>query len=206
VAETGEPYAFTGDDPLNATDPLGLLPYDCHTKAQCSAQEKNRKRVADEENAALRAYLKAQKRVHIIDIAGAIGHFVAKHKVGELELGGAILTVAAAVASGGSSLVVEGTVDAAVDGGTAAAASSASSWGVGLNAASTVVNGAGCALGQGAGRDVSCAGAVAGLGGTGLGLASSAAGASDGLVQLNNLYSAFSVAGLLPAWAIATNK
>jgi hypothetical protein len=25
VAETGEPYAFTGDDPLNATDPLGLM-------------------------------------------------------------------------------------------------------------------------------------------------------------------------------------
>jgi hypothetical protein len=24
VAETGQPYAFTGDDPLNATDPLGL--------------------------------------------------------------------------------------------------------------------------------------------------------------------------------------
>jgi hypothetical protein len=24
VAETGEPYAFTGDDPLNATDPLGM--------------------------------------------------------------------------------------------------------------------------------------------------------------------------------------
>ena len=24
VAETGEPYAYTGDDPLNATDPLGL--------------------------------------------------------------------------------------------------------------------------------------------------------------------------------------
>ena len=23
MAETGEPYAFTGDDPLNATDPLG---------------------------------------------------------------------------------------------------------------------------------------------------------------------------------------
>jgi hypothetical protein len=26
VAETGQPYAFTGDDPLNATDPLGLRP------------------------------------------------------------------------------------------------------------------------------------------------------------------------------------
>lgn len=24
MAETGQPYAFTGDDPLNATDPLGL--------------------------------------------------------------------------------------------------------------------------------------------------------------------------------------
>jgi hypothetical protein len=24
VAETGEPYAYTGDDPVNATDPLGL--------------------------------------------------------------------------------------------------------------------------------------------------------------------------------------
>jgi hypothetical protein len=24
VAETGQPYAFTGDDPLNSTDPLGL--------------------------------------------------------------------------------------------------------------------------------------------------------------------------------------
>ncbi len=26
LAETGQPYAFTGDDPLNATDPLGLKP------------------------------------------------------------------------------------------------------------------------------------------------------------------------------------
>jgi hypothetical protein len=27
VAETGEPYSFTADDPLNATDPLGLATY-----------------------------------------------------------------------------------------------------------------------------------------------------------------------------------
>ena len=27
LAETGQPYAFTGDDPLNATDPLGLYKY-----------------------------------------------------------------------------------------------------------------------------------------------------------------------------------
>ena len=31
VAETGQPYAFTGDDPLNATDPLGL--YNCSGKS-----------------------------------------------------------------------------------------------------------------------------------------------------------------------------
>lgn len=29
VAETGQPYAFTGDDPLNATDPLGLKGWYC---------------------------------------------------------------------------------------------------------------------------------------------------------------------------------
>jgi hypothetical protein len=29
VAETGEPYAFTDDDPLNATDPLGLRGWYC---------------------------------------------------------------------------------------------------------------------------------------------------------------------------------
>jgi hypothetical protein len=29
VAESGQPYAFTGDDPLNATDPLGLKGWYC---------------------------------------------------------------------------------------------------------------------------------------------------------------------------------
>jgi len=31
VAETGQPYAYTGDDPLNATDPLGL--YSCGSRS-----------------------------------------------------------------------------------------------------------------------------------------------------------------------------
>ncbi len=31
MVETGQPYAFTGDDPLNATDPLGL--YSCAGKS-----------------------------------------------------------------------------------------------------------------------------------------------------------------------------
>ena len=32
VAETGQPYAFTGDDPLDATDPLG----DKGNKVRCT--------------------------------------------------------------------------------------------------------------------------------------------------------------------------
>ena len=27
LAETGQPYAFTADNPLNQTDPMGLAPY-----------------------------------------------------------------------------------------------------------------------------------------------------------------------------------
>jgi hypothetical protein len=106
VAETGQPYAFTGDDPLNATDPLGLLPYDCHTKAQCKAQAANRKRVAKEDEAG-----DVKGKAHIIDIAGTIGHFVAHHY-------GAIATVAAI---GVAFVPGVDLVDLAVAGGTALA-------------------------------------------------------------------------------------
>ena len=43
LAETGQPYAFTGDDPLNATDPLGLKckkGHTCPTKAKPKAKAK----------------------------------------------------------------------------------------------------------------------------------------------------------------------
>jgi hypothetical protein len=197
VAETGQPYAFTGDDPLNATDPLGLFCIFGH--------------VSSKKNSGCRGSAEVKKAVKVVKKAAkATAKFVVKHKVGELEIGGAILTVGAAVVTGGSSLAVEGAVDAAVEGGAEVgaeeAASASSSLATGLNAASTVVNGIGCAAGQGDGRGVSCAAAVVGVGGIGLGLASSAAGASDGLVQLNNLYTAYTVAGLLPAWAIAINR
>jgi uncharacterized protein RhaS with RHS repeats len=33
VGETGQPYAYTGNDPLNATDPLGLDGCDCRLEA-----------------------------------------------------------------------------------------------------------------------------------------------------------------------------
>ena len=41
LAETGQPYAFTGDDPLNATDPLGL--YNCSGKSASYIVERYRR-------------------------------------------------------------------------------------------------------------------------------------------------------------------
>ena len=39
LAETGQPYAFTGDNPLNATDPLGLDGCDCGDDVPVGAME-----------------------------------------------------------------------------------------------------------------------------------------------------------------------
>jgi hypothetical protein len=41
VAETGQPYAFTGDDPLNATDPLGLAAGHLSADAECKDLHKS---------------------------------------------------------------------------------------------------------------------------------------------------------------------
>jgi RHS repeat-associated protein len=37
VSQTGQPYAFTGDDPLNATDPLGLCPRHRHCPSRSNS-------------------------------------------------------------------------------------------------------------------------------------------------------------------------
>jgi len=44
LAETGQPYAFTGDDPLNSTDPLGL--YNCGNKSSSKVVGRYRRRIA----------------------------------------------------------------------------------------------------------------------------------------------------------------
>jgi hypothetical protein len=51
VATTGQPYAFTGDDPLNATDPLGLGP-------GLNPQTWTRKHLPNVRSKALRKYLR----------------------------------------------------------------------------------------------------------------------------------------------------
>jgi hypothetical protein len=161
VAETGQPYAFTGDDPLNATDPLGLLPYDCHTKAQCKAQAANRKKVAKEDEAG-----DVKGKAHIIDIAGAIKkHWRVIAKVGIAAVG-VVTTVAAcgtavlcgAAVAGFSSLTsylttsqdrtVAGALEATGEGAITGliGGSSAEVYGVGLKSA-TITVGTGGAFG-----------------------------------------------------------
>jgi hypothetical protein len=53
VAETGQPYAFTGDDPLNSTDPLGL--------AKGGPQNKTSKEFEEYSNAELLKLYKSLK-------------------------------------------------------------------------------------------------------------------------------------------------
>jgi RHS repeat-associated protein len=75
AAQTGQPYAFTGDDPLNGTDPLGLV-----SAGTICGQHGSRSR-------ACRGAIKISKHVvsfelgnqaspnkHIIDIAGGVAH------------------------------------------------------------------------------------------------------------------------------------
>jgi RHS repeat-associated protein len=46
VAETGQPYAFTADDPLNATDPLGLNPCAFHRCGFFGPKQTNKRHAA----------------------------------------------------------------------------------------------------------------------------------------------------------------
>jgi hypothetical protein len=78
VAETGQPYAFTGDDPLNETDPLGLSgdakadeAYDVRHHVNCG--HRGERRCPSAFNA-------------IVHGADALRHSVAAHPVAALGL------------------------------------------------------------------------------------------------------------------------
>jgi RHS repeat-associated protein len=207
LAETDQAYAFTGDDPLNKTDPLGLSGSGGYDASYLKATAKTK------------AYCKKHPNAKGHDCGGFLHelvgtldkgrHFVAKHRTGELEIAGAVLTVGSAVATGGTSLVVEATAEEVAEETAteviAQTASGGSKLANGLNVASTAASGVNCLTGSGRGAAVSCVAAGTGVIGTGLGFAASASQAADSITQLNNLYSLFNVAGLLPSYAIGIN-
>lgn len=215
VDETGQPYAYTGDDPVNGTDPTGAISagticgMDGIKSAACKGALQIQTAVGKEV-----AANQISGCAPIIDIAGAIK----SHWRGELEVGAVVLSVTAAVATGGSSLAAEGLIDTAVEGGTdvtlsaaggsasAEAPTAASSIAQGLNASSTTLSGIGCATETGDARLASCASAVVGAGGLGVGAVTQGAPLSSGLGQVSFGYGVTSVVLLVPGWATSVNR
>jgi hypothetical protein len=112
VAQTGEPYAYTEDDPVNAVDPLGLL--GCSTlgflglSSACHKAVKNVKQNAHEA-----LYVADTIRHTTAHIADNSVTEVKSHWRGELQIAGAVASTIAIVATGGAALAGEGSVAAA---------------------------------------------------------------------------------------------
>jgi hypothetical protein len=96
VAETGQPYAYTGDDPLNATDPLGL----CWSPIGCGALKRATHDIRKV----------AHKAVHVADVvrhttahlANNAATEVKSHWRGELQIVGTVAAVASAATGVGA--------------------------------------------------------------------------------------------------------
>jgi uncharacterized protein RhaS with RHS repeats len=194
LAQTGQAYAFTGDDPLNSTDPLGLAGAPNYAPRAACGKNHNLKS-------------KACKTYRKNDPIGSLAKLVKKHWRGEVQIVGVAATITAAVATGGSSLAVEETAEALVDTADVAskAASTASSTTATVaNVVGTGTSIVGCATGSGAGRAVSCAGiGINGIG-TALGMRAEAAVAGSNANMLNNMWTVFGAASILPTWATST--
>ena len=217
VALTGQSYAYTGDNPVNGRDRSGesgisagtICGEDGPKSAACKGAIQISAQVGKEV-----AANQISGCAPIIDIAGMI----MSHWRGELEVGAVVLSVAAAVATGGSSLAAEGLIDTAVEGGTdvtlsaasgsasAEAPTAASSIAQGLNASSTALSGVGCAMETGDAQLVSCASAVIGAGGLGVGAVTRGAPLSSGPGQVSLGYGVTSVVLLIPGWATSVNR
>ena len=86
VNETNQPYAFTGDDPVNGTDPMGL--HDCGWTDPLGC---------------------------VGDVGGAIGSTVAHHWRGILTATAVVGGIVVTVGTGGSAILGEGLVATALD-------------------------------------------------------------------------------------------
>ena len=79
VAETGQPYEFTGDDPLNSSDPLGLISAGtiCGTHGSRSRACRGAKQVERKVAAFDRRMASGASHARIINILSDIGHHIA---------------------------------------------------------------------------------------------------------------------------------
>jgi hypothetical protein len=144
VAETGQPYAFTGDDPLNSTDPLGLSAPSPDVLAYYRSVRKHKQFC--QRHPGIGGHSCGGLWHEVTGTVKKVGHFVAKHKVVEGIVLGAI-----AVGTGGAGLVL----DAGVVAGTLTTASVVA--GVGA----TALDGSACKHGH----DAACVGATLGAAG-----------------------------------------
>ena len=97
MAETGEPYAYTGDDPVNAVDPLGLL--GCSSLGFLGLSSACHKTVKDVKHVTHDVLDAADKAGHDIKVAGTWAY----HHPQIIALA---LAVAAIPATGGLSLAL----------------------------------------------------------------------------------------------------
>ncbi len=99
VAETGQPYAFTGDDPLNATDPLGL----CWSPVGCGLLKRATKDLRS-------------ARHKVAHAADKVRHFAAAHKKELATVGVFIATIPLDETGAGEAIDTEAvTADVASD-------------------------------------------------------------------------------------------
>ncbi|HZE17254.1 MAG TPA: RHS repeat-associated core domain-containing protein, partial [Mycobacterium sp.] len=188
VAQTGEPYAFAGDNPDNAADPFGLRWYYVNDKwhwytghkydymcrgneSHCGGPGQHFKKPATHRDCGWFGWKCALHAVsHVVHAAA---HFVRQHKKA-FEVGAGIVLGVAAAATGVGAIVE--------------AAAGSAALGATLGAASSVAGAAAAALDNGActhGDAAACFGRDFGFVGVGLGLLAtgSAGAASLGLIS-----------------------
>jgi hypothetical protein len=146
VASTMQPYAFVGGDPLNESDPLGLRPTG---PGNCVGGRRSCERRVRRYQASVRRFERQETR-----FLTSVGHYVAKHRTGIIQVVGAVAAVTAIAATGGAAAVV-GTALEASAGAIETTATVAT-------VASAAADGYGCATGSGASQAAACAGAATG--------------------------------------------
>jgi len=121
VGVTGQPYAYTGDDPVNGVDPLGLIGAGLacsqfgSQSSQCTAAQQVSAQVTSSETAG-----QAGANEPIIDIAGPIVNYVVHHPLQTVGLVVGVIAIATGVGALAGGVIIG---DVTISAGTLGAAS-----------------------------------------------------------------------------------